>query len=173
MGYDNYPKYQTTKSHWFDGLPTDWQEKKLKFVCEFGTGWTPPTKQQEYFNGNNIWITIADMNQKYLSESKLSISDKAILDFGFTLIPKGALLYSFKLTVGKVAFAKVPLYTNEAIFFVIPNDAFDIKFLYYLFPVAIIQNASENIYGAKILNQDLIKNAALIEPPNPDISCVL
>ena len=147
---------------WLGEVPEHWEVRKLKFLCEFSTGWTPPTKQPEYFDGDNIWVTIADMDKKLIHDSKTKISDEAVSDFGFIQVPKGALLYSFKLSVGKVGFAGTNLYTNEAILFVLPNANYDINFLYYLFSVSIIKNASENIYGAKILNQELIKNSFLV-----------
>ena len=40
-----------------------------------------------------------------------------------------------------------------------------LSFLYYVLPQFVIENASTNIYGAKILNQELIKNANLLELP--------
>ena len=74
------------------------------------------------------------------------------------------MLYSFKLSVGQVAFAKENIYTNEAIASFLDSDKCCLPFLYYSSSL-IINNANENIYSAKILNQNLIKNAFIVFPP--------
>ena len=57
------------------------------------------------------------------------------------------------------------MYTNEAIAAFLQEDGINLPFLYYSSQVCIIFNANENIYGAKLLNQDLINNATIIFPP--------
>jgi len=49
----------------------------------------------------------------YISDSKEKITDLA--EKPQKLLPKDTLLFSFKLSIGKVAITKKPLYTNEAI----------------------------------------------------------
>ena len=77
---------------------------------------------------------------------------------------KGSLLYSFKLSVGKVTFAGKNMYTNEAIASFLSADNVSLNFLYYS-SMFIIENANINIYGAKIMNQELIRTAPIIFPP--------
>ncbi|MGQ4860323.1 restriction endonuclease subunit S, partial [Enterobacter roggenkampii] len=77
---------------------------------------------------------------------------------------RGSLLYSFKLSVGAVSFAGCDLYTNEAIASFLDQAQLPLSYLYYALPIFIIENASTNIYGAKILNQELIKNSFLLAP---------
>lgn len=57
------------------------------------------------------------------------------------------------------------MYTNEAIAAFQESEIVKLSYFYYLAPLAIIQNASENIYGAKILNQEAIGNAKILVPP--------
>ena len=78
------------------------------------------------------------------------------------------MLYSFKLSVGQVAFAGKDLYTNEAIAAFQNSDKVNLKFFFYAAPLFIIHNSNINIYGAHILNQDLIKNAYTVFPPLPE-----
>lgn len=141
--------------------------KKIKFIYQFNTGFTPDTSDGDSYSKDNngyVWITIADMNQKFVSDSNQKLTNKGIRGRKKNLIKKGSLLYSFKLSVGKVAFAGQDLYTNEAIasFY---SDIYDLNFLYYAAPIYIEKSANVNIYGAKLLNQDLIKNAKIPFPP--------
>lgn len=73
-------------------------------------------------------------------------------------------MYAFKLSVGAVSFCGRDMYTNEAIATFLPGKN-SLRFLYYMAPIFIIKNANENIYGAKLLNQRLIRNAKIIIPP--------
>jgi type I restriction enzyme, S subunit len=50
-----------------------------------------------------------------ISTTKEQITESGIQDANMRLVPKGSLLLSFKLSIGKVSIAQVPLYTNEAI----------------------------------------------------------
>jgi type I restriction enzyme S subunit len=57
------------------------------------------------------------------------------------------------------------MYTNEAIASFLDKAELPLAYLYYALPKFIIENASTNIYGAKILNQELISNAMMFAPP--------
>lgn len=159
-----YERYKPSNVEWIGEIPEHWEAKKLKYCFDFVTGFTPSSGVSEYYDGKYIWITIADMTNKYLDDSKQYIADKAIKDCNAIVVPKGSLLYSFKLSIGKVAFADVDLYTNEAIIAILENKEIDLNYLYYSLPKQVIHNANENIYGAKLLNQDLIKNAFIVIP---------
>ena len=79
-------------------------------------------------------MSIADLSKnegKEITETKEYISNEAIGNI--TKVPKGSLLVSFKLTLGKMAFAGDDLYTNEAIMSLGKRDDIDLKFLYYYF----------------------------------------
>ena len=162
-----YPKYKDSGVEWIGEVPEGWEVKKLKYCFSFHTGWTPPTTNSDYFIGDNTWITIADMKAKYLDDSVQKLSDEALNELRIKITKKGSLLYSFKLSVGKIAFAGKDLYTNEAILSISPMEKYNLQYYFYTLPECLIKNANENIYGAKILNQYLIKNASLIVPPKP------
>lgn len=153
----------------FERIPTHWQLKRFKEIfSKTHTGWTPNTKSDSSYVGENIWVTIGDMNQKYISESQNKLSDKAVEDSNITITPKGSLLFSFKLSVGKVAFAACDLFTNEAIISIEKERNVNLDYFYYALPILLVLAAKENIYGAKLLNQGLIFNAPLIFPPADD-----
>lgn len=97
-------------------------------------GFTPPTDDDSYwFGGKNVWVSIKDItDDMYISDS-----EKKITDIGIKrgkLLPKDTLLFSFKLTIGKVAITSKPLYTNEAIAGLIVEDEIVKKYLYYILP---------------------------------------
>lgn len=155
--------------YWIGEIPIIWQIRKVKDLYQIQTGFTPDTKREEYY-ADEIegydWLTIGDLDGKrYIPQAtKSHISKLYVQKFNPSVIPKGSLLYSFKLSVGQVAITDRDIYSNEAIASFMPNDGVCLEFLYYSSGM-IVENANENIYGAKILNQELINNARVVCPP--------
>lgn len=154
---------------WLGEIPINWQVRKVKDFYQMQTGFTPDTKREDYY-ADEIegydWLTIGDLQgKKYIPQTtKSHVSKLYIQKFNPPIIPQGSLLYSFKLSVGQVSITDRDIYSNEAIAAFLPDDNVCLDFLYYSSGM-IIESANENIYGAKILNQELIKNAYVIYPP--------
>lgn len=158
-----YDSYKDSGVEWIGEVPIHWGVDILNRIFKINTGFTPSTSNNEFYeNGEHDWITIRDLDGKYVSESKTKLTDIAVI--GKTIIPKGSLLYSFKLSVGQMAFTTKDIYTNEAIFSVFPSEKLNLNYYYYLLDRILIHNSNENIYGAKILNQELIKASKLLVP---------
>jgi type I restriction enzyme S subunit len=105
------------------------------------------------------------MNDKYISSTAKTLSDRGVLSNRIPISPAGSLLFSFKLSIGQVAIVETEMYTNEAIATFRGSARLAISYAYYMLPIAAIQNANENIYGAKLLNAALIRSARLPLPP--------
>ncbi len=164
---EKYSSYKDSGIEWLGEIPYNWEIKELKYALKFTTGGTPSSGVQNYYNGEEPWVTIADMTGRYIEKSHF-ISKKAVRECNMQIVPKNSLLYSFKLSVGQVAFTKEEIYTNEAIASFYPSKNIDLNFWYYVLPIFLIKNANTNIYGAFLLNQDLIKNALIIFPPKQE-----
>jgi type I restriction enzyme S subunit len=152
-------------------LPIGWEIKPLGEVCEIQLGKTPQRKTEKFWDKenstNNVWLSIADMvHGDKLSESKEHISDLGAANIKIS--PKGTLLVSFKLTLGRVSFAEKDLYTNEAIASLINLDnEIDKKYLFYYFTFFDWQKEAEGdvkLMG-KTLNKAKLKALNLIVPP--------
>ncbi|HEM4069689.1 TPA: restriction endonuclease subunit S [Streptococcus suis] len=151
---------------WIGEVPEEWGICRIKDIYSFFTGTTPDTGKTEFYGDENgsTWITISDMQEKYVRSSKQTLSELFITSKLPMQSPRDSLLYSFKLSVGKVSFAQQDLYTNEAIATFLATDKVCLRFLYYS-SFLIEVNAEVNIYGAKILNRERINNAIIINPP--------
>lgn len=163
--YQKYAEYKDSGVEWLGEIPSHWNISKVKFLSPFQVGWTPPTKDDSNFIGKNLWVNISDLKEKVITDTAKKISDKAALEASMDITPKGSLMYSFKLSVGSVAFAGLDLYTNEAVASFLNTSKLPLSYLYYALPEFVIKNASTNIYGANILNQELIRNANLVAIP--------
>ena len=145
---------------------------KLGDVCEIKIGGTPSRNNNSYFEGNNLWVSIAEMNGNIITNTKEKITDDAVKNSNVKLIPKGTTLLSFKLTIGKTAIAGADLYTNEAIAGLVVNDKTQLlnEFLFFLFSSNIINlNLRNNNAFGKSLNSKILREEIKIPLPPLDI----
>lgn len=101
-------------------MKAGWQTKALGELCEIELGKTPARANASFWDEKretgNVWLSIADLLKaadNIVVDSKEYVSDKGAAIC--KLVPKGTLLVSFKLTLGRLAFAGRDLFTNEAI----------------------------------------------------------
>lgn len=160
-----YPEYKTSELGWLGQVPAGWSVEPLRNVTSFTTGWTPSTSIADSYDGDLLWANISDLGPKYLSSTAKRLSAEAIAASRIPLSPRGSLLFSFKLTIGSVSIVHEDMYTNEAIATFYPSKLLSIGFAYYALPVCVVRNASENIYGAPMLNARLIRSARVVVPP--------
>ena len=118
------------KAHFSDGIV-----ETLGNVFELQMGKTPSRNNLEYWNGNYNWVSIADLGNadKYIFDTKEKISDKAVEESKIKTVPKGTVIMSFKLSIGKTAITAADMYTNEAImaFYNKSNYEIDVNYLYH------------------------------------------
>lgn len=111
---------------------------RLGDVFDLQMGKTPSRSNAGYWkNGSHNWVSIADLGnyQKYVGETKEKITDIAVETTGIKVVPSNTIIMSFKLSLGKAAITKGPVYTNEAIMAFIPTGKYYVlpDYFYYLF----------------------------------------
>lgn len=152
---------------------SSWQKKKLGDVCNIELGKTPYRKDKTLWDvkkeTKNVWLSIADLlntDGSIVNDSKEYISDKAAEDC--KTVKRGTLLVSFKLTLGRLAFAGRDLFTNEAIAaLTIKNESeIDNKFLYKYLSFYDWEKAAEGDVKVKgkTLNKSKLKEIEVIFP---------
>lgn len=140
----------------------------LGLVAKFHTGWTPPSKEERFYGGAHLWANIGDVSGRTIHATAKTITNEALREHpGARLAQPGDVLIPFKLSIGTAAIVEEPMYTNEAIatFAEADNPNFDMRYLYYILPIYVPQNAGVNIYDAPLLNAERIKNARIPKPP--------
>jgi type I restriction enzyme S subunit len=152
-------------------LPKGWQVKTLGEVCTIQLGKTPYRKTDKFWDQkkqtNNVWLSIADLKHgEIINDSKEYVSDLGSENIKIT--PKNTLMLSFKLTIGRVSFAGIDLFTNEAIASLIDlNKQIDKKFLFYYFSFFDWDKLTQSdikIKG-KTLNKEKLKKISIPIPP--------
>jgi type I restriction enzyme S subunit len=167
-GLDPKVELKETNIPWLDQIPSHWKIRKLNHLTALLIGSTPSTQNPDDFDGSEVWVTIADMKERIVMDSKQKLTGEAAANKNMKKVPKGSVLFSFKLSVGKVAYCGIDLYTNEAIAAFVPKRDITSEFLYYASQSYFINEAGENIYGAAIFNQELLKAVHIATPPEDE-----
>ena len=131
---------------------------KLSDVFDLQMGKTPSRDNNMYWKDGNLpWVSIADLSksQIYIENSKEMITNLAAKDTLMKCIPQDTVIMSFKLSLGKTAITKTPLYTNEAIMAFIDKKVIQIepKYIYFLFSYIKWGQFTNNAVKGKTLNK--------------------
>ena len=151
-------------------IPDSWRWVRFKQIVDFAPGKTPSTKDSTLWEDpdqGHAWASIADMpiSGTLLSTAR-AISQKAVDDvMRRPPAQPGALLMSFKLTIGKVCRVGRPTYFNEAIIEIdAPRDVLA-EFLFRTLPLLSQGGSSRAAIKGNTLNKKSISNIPIPLPP--------
>ena len=165
LNYAEYMKDETEEEQYEDGVVV----KTLGEVCQFDIGGTPSRSNNEYYeNGNNLWVSVRELNGGYIYNTKEKITDLGVKKSSVKLFAKDTILFSFKLSIGKTAIVGNPLYTNEAIAGILSknNNLLSNKYLYYYLTINDFSKLGSGILGNGSLNK---KSLEQIKIPIPSL----
>ncbi len=146
---------------------TSWPIKPLGELCDVRIGRTPRRDQSRFWGGDAIWVTIRELNGGVITSSKEMISNAAVRECMPEPVPPGTLLFSFKLSIGKMAVAGCPLYTNEAIAALPIRKPKQLSrdFLRYALEAESREGTADMAVLGKVLNKEKVSNLPVPVPP--------
>ncbi|MBA2653100.1 MAG: restriction endonuclease subunit S [Tatlockia sp.] len=145
-----------------------WPLVKLSDVCLISIGKTPLRANSNYWGKGNPWLSIRDMSQGIkLYNTKEEITELGVKESNIKLVSKGTVLFSFKLSIGKIGIAQSDMYTNEAI------AALPIKnrkvlceeYLMYALSKIEVGNTTDRAVMGATLNKKKLENIKIALPP--------
>ena len=148
-----------------------WLETTLGDVAEWWSGGTPKAREPKYYeNGTIPWAVIADMNKGIIDSTNSYITKEGLELIGGRLAPVGSVLISMYASVGKSAIANIPLATNQAIAWSIPNQKKIIPFYLYLVSQQLEKEISDLARGAtqRNINRQMLREFTFQLPPLPE-----
>ena len=153
------------------GIPQTWKWCRLGTIVKMRIGKTPPRGEQVYWsNGIHNWVSISDMVEgEIINTVKEKVSDIAVDKvFKCSPSPKGSLLMSFKLTVGRTSILGIDAYHNEAIVTIVPYvdvDNIFRNYLFYILPTISSSGDSKDAIKGKTLNNKSLNSLLIPLPP--------
>ncbi|HBN96445.1 MAG TPA: hypothetical protein DDZ66_09085 [Firmicutes bacterium] len=155
-------------------IPENWIWAKLGELVDIGIGRTPSRQQPKYWSGGKYnWIAISDMVPNgIVNHTKELVSQLAFTEcFKEKLCPKGTLIMSFKLTIGRVSIVGEPSFHNEAIISIYPlllsskKDSFS-NYLFKVLPEIALTGDTKGAIKGSTLNSKSIRNLLVPVPPS-------
>lgn len=136
-------------------------------VADLAIGKTPPRDDPRYWTGDlaRPFCTIADMNGRHVLPSREGVSALAEIEGKAKRFQAGTLLMSFKLTIGRVGFAAVDLFPNEAIVGITPTQPdLNDQFLALWLATLDLTNGSDLAVKGNTLNGRSLRAIPVIVP---------
>ncbi|MCX6753246.1 MAG: restriction endonuclease subunit S [Candidatus Nomurabacteria bacterium] len=116
------------------GFSEKWETVELGDVSKMGSGGTPKSKNEEFYDGGIPWVSIADMTAKgkYIYSTFKTLSKEGLNNSAAKIYPKGTILYAMYASIGECSIACVEMTSSQAILGITPNpERLDPIFLYY------------------------------------------
>lgn len=155
---------------WIEQIPKHWEVKRLKDLAEFGSGTTPKSSNEKYYEDGDIpWLITGDVQNKLVTENKVNITELALKENpNLKQYPINTVLLAMYGggTIGNVGVMTYPAYINQACCAMIPNKNTFAKFLFYYLLTKQGRIISTGVGGTQInLSQNKISAYPIAIPP--------
>ena len=138
--------YQLKKKYYLDKMFADKDIPELRFnqffenlnlnkienlVLSMKSGGTPLSTKKEYYNGNINFLTISDMDDKYIYKTDKFISKEGLDNSSSYTLSKNNLLISIYASLGKISINKIDVALPQSIVgVIIDNSKLNLEFIY-------------------------------------------
>lgn len=149
-------------------LAPGWKASPLGRLVDIAIGGTPSRDIPRYWAIEGAegfpWVAISDLHDRVISATKEQITAAGVANSNVKPVTPGTVLMSFKLSLGRMAFAGTDLFTNEAIAAFKSRGEIDEKYLYYVLPEAVRNAATDVAIKGATLNK---KSLAALQISHP------
>ena len=146
----------------------EWNFFKIKNIGKIISGSTPSTNISEYWNGEYLWITPAELNDDsfIINSTNRKLTYLGVKASSLTELPIGTVLLSSRAPIGKVAIVGENMFCNQGFKNIIPNEKINSIYLYYLFKE---KKEYLNFLGRgatfKELSKEIVETISIKVPP--------
>ncbi len=156
---------------WIGDIPSNWNNLRLRFVCELRNGYTPSKANPEFWEDGTIpWYRMEDIREcgRKLKEAKQYITEDAVKGGG--LFEAGSFILATTATIGEHAVLIVDSlanqrFTNLKIRKSLSQKLLGDYFFYYLYMVDDYCKATTKTSTFPAVSMELLKNCHIVFPP--------
>lgn len=154
---------------WLGDIPKHWELWKIAHAYpNIGSGTTPPSDEQKWYDGEFAWVTTGELREKVITETTKTVTAEALKKFSALKVhPKGSILIAmYGATIGRVAVLGIEATTNQACCALPKSTILDNDFVFYW----LIGCRNEILFlaygaGQPNISQDLISGLRVSAPP--------
>lgn len=167
---EKYQQYVNSGFEWIGDIPAQWNNLRLRFVCEFRNGYTPSKANPEFWEDGTIpWYRMEDIRDsgRKLNEAKQYVTKDAIKRGG--LFEAGSFILATTATIGEHAVLIVDSlanqqFTNLKIRKSLSDSLLRDYFFYYLFVIDDYCKATTKTSTFPAVSMELLKNCHVVFP---------
>jgi len=153
-------------------MKAGWKATKIGEVCDVVNGGTPKTNVDEYWNGEHLWVTPAEMGSRstpYISETVRKLSNAGIASCSAQLMPPFSVILSSRAPIGHLVINTRPMATNQGCKGLVPSKLIYYKFIYYyLTSIVVLLNDLGTGATFRELSGGKLKEVPIPLPPLPE-----
>ncbi len=109
---------------------------KLSEIAEINGGSTPSTKNEEYWNGEIVWLSPSDLPEigeiVRINDSERKITRVGLNSCSAKLLDPDTVIFSSRASIGKIAINDIPVATNQGFINFTCGDEIDKMYLAYV-----------------------------------------
>jgi type I restriction enzyme S subunit len=106
-GLDSDVEMRDSGVDWLGEVPEHWDVPRIRFVARMESGHTPSQSEDEYWDGDIAWVSLADSGQMrendYISETDKQISEEGLANSSARILPPETMVFTRDATVGLCA----------------------------------------------------------------------
>ena len=156
-------------------VPSGWRVAELRDLGSWGGGKTPRKSNQEYWNGETLWVSPKDMGGSVIRRTEDHVSQVALSEKNLTVYEPGAVMVVFRSGVLRhtfpVATCNRPFTVNQDMKVLTPEDGIDNRFAFHLIdhlgPV-VLQKATKVGTTVESVDTDSFMSLSVGLPPLPE-----
>ena len=109
------------------------EKVRLGDIVDIIGGGTPSKKREDFYRGAIPWATVRDMNCDIIKKTEFCITDEAVENSATNVIPKGEVVISTHVGLGKVCVLGQDTAINQDLKAIIPHQGVFRRYMYYWF----------------------------------------
>jgi type I restriction enzyme S subunit len=170
-----YPKYKKSGIEWIGEIPSEWNNRKIKWITSVKRGASPrPIDDTKYFDddGEFAWVRIADVTA---SERYLISTTQKLSELGASSSVKrfpGDFFLSIAGSVGKPMITKIKCCIHDG-FVWFPELKINAEYLYYIFQTGLPYQGLGKLGTQLNLNTDSVGSIVIPIPTEAEINKIV
>ncbi|WP_416041719.1 restriction endonuclease subunit S [Edwardsiella ictaluri] len=175
--YKAYPEYKDSGVEWLGRIPSSWQMWKLSHAyAVIGSGTTPTSNDESYFQGDIPWVTTGELREKIIYDTDKKIKESTLQTFSALKIhPAGSVVIAmYGATIGRLGILGVDATTNQACCVMTNSKIINNQYLYYwlqAYRTDIIRLSSGG--GQPNINQEKVSSLKVSAPALNDQTLIV